>query len=458
MAFVTESSRSDKDEFRSLLAESPSIDGNVPELQRLNFHSKTSSRHLRDLHVLSFSLLFIFLAYGAAQNLESTLNTDQDLGTTSVGIIYLSFTLFSFAATPVVRKLGTKNSIILGTSGYWLFIASNIFPSWYTMVPASAYLGFTASVIWVGEGTYLTNAARSHATECNLPEGTVIGNFNGEFWGMFASTQVIGNLLTLLLLKTGEGGKSSSGTTLLFVVFLGSMTLGTFLACFLTKQSGTKAGVVVQHSNGSQSSVGDLVKAVFIPLLDRRMLLLIPLLAYSGLQQAFVWAEFTKYVISPAIGISGVGGAMAVFGAADAVCSLVAGRMTTGLLSITLITLSGMIFQFLVLLRLWSKHSFGTGGADMANLLGMAGMWGLGDGVFNTQTSALLGMLFPHDTEAAFSQLKIWQSGAIAVVFFMSPHITFATMLGVLATTLCVSLVGFLIITLWLERHGLQRS
>lgn len=31
--------------------------------------------HARDVHVLSFAFLLIFLAYGAAQNLESTVNT-----------------------------------------------------------------------------------------------------------------------------------------------------------------------------------------------------------------------------------------------------------------------------------------------------------------------------------------------------------------------------------------------
>lgn len=31
--------------------------------------------YARDVHVLSFAFLLIFLAYGAAQNLESTVNT-----------------------------------------------------------------------------------------------------------------------------------------------------------------------------------------------------------------------------------------------------------------------------------------------------------------------------------------------------------------------------------------------
>jgi len=91
----------------------------------------------------------------------------------------------------------------------------------YTMVPASLYLGFCASILWVGQvhtcnmlmflssfklslvshiliylslicqGTYLTSTARSYATDNNLHEGAIIGNFNGEFWALFALHQVI---------------------------------------------------------------------------------------------------------------------------------------------------------------------------------------------------------------------------------------------------------------------------
>lgn len=35
----------------------------------------TPRSHARDVHILSSAFLLIFLAYGAAQNLESTLNT-----------------------------------------------------------------------------------------------------------------------------------------------------------------------------------------------------------------------------------------------------------------------------------------------------------------------------------------------------------------------------------------------
>ncbi|KAF3960586.1 hypothetical protein CMV_014713 [Castanea mollissima] len=367
--------------------EAPLVGDKLVEIPKKN--------HARDVHILSSAFLLVFLAYGAVQNLESTLITEEDLGTTSLGILYVSFTFFSLVASMVVRGLGSKNALVLGTTGYWLFLAANLKPSWYTMVPASVYLGFSASIIWVGQGTYLTSTARSHARDYKLHEGTVIGKFNGEFWGLFASHQFIGNLISLALLSAGTDG-STSGTTLLYVVFLCSMTL--------------------------------------------------------GLQQAFVWAEFTKDIVTPALGESGVGGAMAVYGAFDAICSLAAGRLTSGPKSITLIVSGGASIQAIVFLWLLLAYRLTSGVLGIMYPLLMAAILGIGDGVFNTQLSALLGILFKHDMEGAFAQLKVWQSASIAVVFFLSPYISLKAMLVIMLAALCISYAGFLFLTLKVEK------
>ncbi|XP_028076849.1 UNC93-like protein 3 [Camellia sinensis] len=416
--------------------------------------SKTLTKsHTRDVHILSSAFLLIFLAYGAAQNLESTINTEEDLGTISLGILYSSFMVFSFFASLVVRFLGTKNALVLGTTGYWLFIAANLKPTWYTMVPASLYMGFSASIIWVAEGTYLTSTARSHAHDLNLEEGNVIGNFNGEFWGMFAGHQFVGNLMSLVLLKDGTGGTTSgSGITLLYIVFLCSMTLGTILMCFLQKRDAKGEEILPDSSVSFYSSMVSLSKSIIAPLFDLRMLLIIPLIAYSGLQQAFVWAEYTKYIVEPALGESGVGGAMAVYGAFDAICSLAMGRLTSGLKSMTLIVCAGAFIQLIVLLWLLLKYSVTSGVLGILYPLLMAAALGIGDGIFNTQLNALLGMLFKHDMEGAFAQLKVWQCVSIAVVFFVSPYISLHAVLVVMLVAVCISVVGFLFLTLMVEK------
>uniref|UniRef100_N1R1A4 UNC93-like protein 3 n=1 Tax=Aegilops tauschii TaxID=37682 RepID=N1R1A4_AEGTA len=305
-----------------------------------------------------------------------------------MGVLYTSFTLFAVAASPVVRWLGASRALVIGTSGYLLFILANLVPTWYTMVPASLYLGFTASIIWVGQGTYLTSAALSHARDNSLPDGPTLGSFNGEFWGVFASTQVIGNLISLALLRNGKDGGSITGKNLLFVVFLGCMIIGIVLMCLLSKRDEKR------DNASTHSSFGAMLKYIVAPLKDRRMILLIPLIAYSGLQQAFVWAVFTKSIVTPVLGISGVGGAMAIYGASDVVCSLVAGRFTSGLHSATFIVSVGAIVQAVVLFWLLLFYSPVEGLLGAAIPLFIGALWGVGDGVLNTQLSALLGLLF----------------------------------------------------------------
>lgn len=76
---------------------------------------------------------------------------EGNLGAVSMGILYASFTVFTATAAAVVRRLGSRGALVVGTSGYALFILANLRPTWYTMMPASVYLGFTSSLMWVGQ-------------------------------------------------------------------------------------------------------------------------------------------------------------------------------------------------------------------------------------------------------------------------------------------------------------------
>jgi len=88
---------------------------------------------------------------------------------------------------------------------------------------------------------------------------------------------------------TSLQGESTSGTTLLFIVFLCSMTLGTILMCFLHTRDVKREEGLPESSVSFNSTLVSLSKSVITPLFDIRMLLIVPLIAYSGLQQAFVW-------------------------------------------------------------------------------------------------------------------------------------------------------------------------
>ncbi|THG03473.1 hypothetical protein TEA_028314 [Camellia sinensis var. sinensis] len=209
------------------------------------------------------------------------------------------------------------------------------------------------------------------------------------------------------------------------------------------------------------SSMVSLSKSVMAPLFDLRMLLIIPFIAYSGLQQAFVCmeriynfrAEYTKYIAEPALGESGVGGAMAVYGAFDAITQFTSGICVSvrwlGVDSPLVSSQSlcaGAFIHLIVLLWLLLKYSVTSGVLDILYPLLMAATLGIGDGIFKTQLNALLGMLFKHDMAV------IYFCVSIAVVFFVSPYVSLHAVLVVMLVAVCISVVGFLFLTLMVEK------
>ncbi|TQE01724.1 hypothetical protein C1H46_012668 [Malus baccata] len=229
-------------------------------------------------------------------------------------------------------------------------------------------------------GTYLTAAVHSHARDNGLHEGT-------------------------------DG--NASDINLLFTVFLCNMTLGTILMCFLSKRDDEV------ESHNLLATLVSLPMSLIHPLFDIRRLLIIPPWHIQDYNK-HLWVEFTKYIVKPMLGMSGVGGEMAVYGAFDAV-------------SITLIVTGGTLVHaaiFIWLLLFLQSHSSSSGLVGIMNLLIMSALLGIGNGVFNTQLT--------------FAQLKVWQCGAVALIFFISPYISLQAILVLTLSAICLSYASFL--------------
>jgi hypothetical protein len=75
-------------------------------------------------------------------------------------------------------------------------------------------------------------------------------------------------------------------TTLLFAVFLACMSIGTVGACFLRPEA---QGARDLGADAPRFSVRSNLRSTIALLGDRRLILLLALMVYSGLQQAFLW-------------------------------------------------------------------------------------------------------------------------------------------------------------------------
>ncbi|CAI5479499.1 unnamed protein product [Closterium sp. Yama58-4] len=182
--------------------------------------------------------------------------------------------------------------------------------------------------------------------------------------------------------------------------------------------------VVTVGGGGSKEGEG---RNAWQLLFDRKLLLLIPLLFYSGLQAAYISADFTRYVVQPLLGAQWMGGAMMVFGLAVAVCCFFAARYAKGLSSIRLMLLLGAASQAAVLVLTWVFQDRAMSKpAEFALVFGCALLWGIGATAFQSQITALLPLVFPADVDAAYAHWISWSSAACSAYFLSSPHIATA--------------------------------
>lgn len=104
----------------------------------------------KNLLVVGLSWVFFFTAYQSIANLQSSLNSDGGLGTVSLSTIYVSLIVSCiFLPTYMIKKLDIKWTIIVSQFAYILYIAANLYPKYYTLVPAAVILGCMLSLFFV---------------------------------------------------------------------------------------------------------------------------------------------------------------------------------------------------------------------------------------------------------------------------------------------------------------------
>ncbi|CAI5985068.1 unnamed protein product [Closterium sp. NIES-64] len=328
----------------------------------------------RDVLLMSTAFLFFFVAFNALQNVATSIHGASNIGALSMGVLYAVIVVTAPLAPFPIRFWRARAAILVAQTGFWAFIGSNAFTIDWLLLLASCYLGVCWSVVWVAQGVYLVAAAGVYSKRYNKPMDVV---------------------------RTLSSSVATGRPTLTRSVTFKRMTV--------TVGGGIKEG---EGRNAWQL------------LFDRKLLLLIPLLFYSGLQAAYISADFTRYVVQPLLGAQWMGGAMMVFGVAIAVCCFIAVRFAKGLSSIRLMLLLGAASQTAVLILTWLFQDRAMSKpAAFALVFSCALLWGIGATAFQSQITALLPLVFPSDVDAAYAHWISWSSAACSAYFLASPYI-----------------------------------
>ncbi|KAK3085508.1 hypothetical protein FSP39_004334 [Pinctada imbricata] len=395
----------------------------------------TKFQILRNLFVVSFAFMFMFTAFQSLTNLQSTLNREEGVGTGGLAILYGALVISCLFVPPfVIGHLGCKWTIAASMVCYIVYMAANFYAIWGLMAPASVIIGLGAAPLWSAKCTYLTQMSVWYAKMTGATEDDIINRFFGFFFMFFQTSQIWGNLISSTVFAAEEKNQTltyeelhdqcganfdplnqaaENNTNLdkpvpvkvytVCGIYTGCAVLAFLIVVFaldtikLDKKTTKKEGKLSFH----------LTVETFKHWLrsDYQKLLMV-LTFYSGIEQAFIGADFTKSFVGCALGIWNIGYVMICYGVVDALSSFAFGRMVQYVGHIPFFVLAFLLHGGVQITFL-----FWVPDPDSVYLFYiLAALWGMGDAVIQTQINAYYGYLFTDNTEAAFSNYRLWES------------------------------------------------
>ncbi|XP_052801080.1 protein unc-93 homolog A-like [Mya arenaria] len=465
-----------------------------------SIRAMTERKAYKNIIVLGLSFMFVHTAFVSILSLQSIMNPDGGIGVVSISCIYSTTVVSCLLAPLIINTITTKWTMIAAFILFTGYFAGNFYPSQFLLIPLGLLLGLLGGPLMAAQMTYVTTVALTYANHALvLDQESVVNKFMGIFCAFYRSSYIWGNLITTLVLSSNQTLRFVDENTNNFLTpgnfttiesnpqnmsmhcVCGSLTcdvnefindgemydinsnpyfheteipedikfmlLGIYLGC------GTMAVVILiallDGDVGSKRINNDLkitVKELFLStihmLKDSRCQLLIPLVLFVGLEQGFIFGDFTKSFVTCTMGVYSLGPIMMCFGGVSALASIVIGCIAKHIKRFAFIT-AGATFNvgLLIVLWLWNPQP-----GDVPNFFVVSACLGLCDAIWQTQTYTLFGVLFVDKQEAAFASYRMFYATGCAVSFGYSFFLCVQTKVYILAGMLFLALCMYSII------------
>nr|XP_026499824.1 UNC93-like protein [Vanessa tameamea]XP_026499825.1 UNC93-like protein [Vanessa tameamea]XP_026499827.1 UNC93-like protein [Vanessa tameamea] len=440
--------------------------------QDIEFKPRETWRIAKNVVVISIAFMVQFTAYSGAANLQSSINAEAGLGTASLAAVYAGL-IFSniFLPVVVIKWLGTKWAMSLSFITYMPYIAAQLWPRFYTMIPAGLIVGLGGGPLWCAKCTYLSVVSEAHSKISNISAEALLVRFLGLFFMIFQLNQVWGNLISSLVISSGDNLAAVTAVNATMIPklcganFLPSadagealqqqppekiqMIAGIYLACMAGAALIVAVGVdsmkrykTDRNETGSGLTGVALLVVTLKLLVEPNQLMLVIINVFVGMQQAFFGADFTAAFVSCSIGTGTVGFVMMTYGLADAIGCIVTGYLAkvTGRLPLMCVALVAH-FGLFVSILVWSPQANQTYVVYI-----IAVIWGVCDSIWLVQINAYYGILFPGREEAAFSNFRLWESVGYIIAYVISPYMRTSAKTYVLLASMIVGVTFYFIV------------
>ncbi|XP_010770578.1 protein unc-93 homolog B1 [Notothenia coriiceps] len=380
--------------------------------------------------------------------------------------------------TPVlIRFLGTKWMMFLASGIYALFVSTNYWERYYTLVPSAVAIGVAIVPLWASLGNYITRMAQQYYEYVNyreehvqeqkkLPKGachSYIIVFQSIFFIIFHLSFVFAEFPMRFVLNgylrenehilknVHNCGANIKGvipgfnTTVLsrlprsmLLIQVESVLMGfAFLSMIIFLVLCGAAYRPTEEIDLRSIGWGNIFQLPFKHLRDYRLRLLCPFFIYSGFEQMFAITGFSLSYGVCALGLDKLWLLILVYGLSCSVFSS---------LSLCLLRLprwvclvGGAVVHLVLLVALLAFSPTPKTPSYLGPLLAISVLWGLGSALNKTGVSTLLGMLYGEEKERldfVFTIYHWWQAIAIFIVYLWSNMPMRAKLSIVLATLL----------------------
>ncbi|XP_067663612.1 protein unc-93 homolog A-like [Haliotis asinina] len=432
------------------------------EQPKLSFQGKET----RSCGVLSASFFAAFTAYLAIQNLQSSINQQAGLGTISLSVQYACIIFSGVCAPAVIRWIGVKNTLIISWICHAIYTGSNFYPAFFTLIPSSALLGTISGFLWTSQSIYITMCSFSIVSYTKQSTYNVLSKLNGLFFTIYETTQIPGNLVSSLVLQTGTH-QNATEEAVCGPDFCPSASNGTDVAIPSMDKVYTMLGIYLafdiisvaitvfflpplpKSSWSENTTLTGSLSSLFVTLFTSKMIFLVPFIMYQAVEQAVLWGDYTLSYISCPVGVHMVGFVMAAYGTATAISALVFSRVAkyTGrilLFSAAAVSQGGLF----IVLYLWTPTP-----ADTKYIFMLPVLWGMGEGIWQTQANSLIALLFPDNKEPAFANFVTWKAIGFTITFVLSEFVCLRAKLIFVLSLLTIGMVLYTGVEIYWKVH-----
>ncbi|NWS74608.1 UN93B protein, partial [Crotophaga sulcirostris] len=394
--------------------------------------------------------------------------------------------------TPIlIRFFGTKWAMFLAVGIYALFVSSNYWERYYTLVPSAVAIGVAIVPLWASMGNYITRMAQKYYEYVNYKEehvqeqqraprgacNTYIVIFQTIFYTCFHLSFVCAQMPMVFFLNNylyhhnhtlsgvthcgtlSHGMLPGFNTTVLqslprsmnLIIVESALMAAAFLAMLVVLVLCGSAYRTTEEIDLRSIGWGNIFQLPFKHMRDYRLRHLLPLFIYSGFEVLFVCTGFSLNYGVCALGLEKLAYLLMAYGFSGSAFSSLALCMLRLRRQVPLMAGAFVHAALLVTLFCWAPEPRLQLQAPL--LYSIAVLWGLGSALNKTSISILLGMLY-EDKERQdfiFTIYHWWQALAIFTVYLWS-GLPMKAKLSIMLLTLAVAMGSYL----WMEHKLAQ--